>query len=134
MLPSKSLLAAVVRLREAMALGRKYHVEDNIHMLWKLQLEKLLQTIGEEQKQQFLQKALKRIELLKDPEMLTTLEQFIALDCSVSDTAKKLFIHRNTLVYRLDKFKQETGLDVRAFHHAVLVHVALLLYKVTKRV
>lgn len=132
-LPAKSLLAAVVRLREAMTLGRTYHVSENIHMPWKLQLEKLLHPISEEQKEMFLERVLKRVDLLKDTEMLTTLEQFIALDCSVSETAKKLFIHRNTLLYRLDKFKQETGLDVRTFHHAMLVHVALLLYKVTKR-
>jgi len=55
------------------------------------------------------------------------------LDCNVSETAKKLYIHRNTLLYRLDKFKQETGLDVRTFNDAVLVKIALLLYKVTKR-
>ncbi|GAA3403357.1 PucR family transcriptional regulator [Paenibacillus hodogayensis] len=131
--PAKSLLGAVIKLREAMTLGRTYHVSDNIHTPWRLQLEKLLHGIGEEQKQLFLERVLKRIDLLKDTEMMTTLEQFIALDCSVSDTAKKLFIHRNTLLYRLDKFKQETGLDVRTFHHALLVHIALLLYKVTKR-
>ncbi|WP_238402962.1 PucR family transcriptional regulator [Paenibacillus mesophilus] len=133
MQPAKSLLASVSKLREAMTLGRTYHVADNIHMPWRLQLEKLLHPIGEEQKQLFLERVLKRMDLLKDAEMMTTLEQFIALDCSVSETAKKLFIHRNTLLYRLDKFKQETGLDVRTFHHALLVHVALLLYKVTKR-
>lgn len=131
--PTQSLLASVSKLREAMTLGRTYRVADNIHMPWRLQLEKLLHPIGEEQKQLFLERVLKRMDLLKDAEMMTTLEQFIALDCSVSDTAKKLFIHRNTLLYRLDKFKQETGLDVRTFRHAVLVHVALLLYKVTKR-
>lgn len=133
MMPVKSLLASICKLREAMSLGRTYHVADNIHMPWKLQLEKLLHTVGDEQRQLFLERVLKRVDLLKDAEMLTTLEQFLSLDCSVSETAKKLFIHRNTLLYRLDKFKQETGLDVRTFHHALLVHVALLLYKVTKR-
>ena len=66
-------------------------------------------------------------------ETMTTLEQFFQLDCNVSETAKKLYIHRNTLLYRLDKFKQETGLDVRTFNNAVLVKIAMLLYKVTKR-
>jgi len=133
LMPSKSLLGSVVKLREAMTLGRTYHVSDTIHMPWKLQLEKLLHPIGDEARQLFLERVLKRVDLFKDTETVTTLEQFIALDCSVSETAKKLFIHRNTLLYRLDKFKQETGLDVRTFHHALLVHVALLLYKVTKR-
>ncbi|GJM80639.1 hypothetical protein HMSSN139_31350 [Paenibacillus sp. HMSSN-139] len=55
------------------------------------------------------------------------------MDCNVSETAKRLYIHRNTLLYRMDKFKQETGLDVRTFNDAVLVKLELLLYKVTKR-
>lgn len=131
--PLHALLGTVHGLREAMLLGRTYRMADNIHTPWNLQLEWLLYTVSDEQKQQFLERVLKRVDLLKDPEMMTTLEQFIALDCSVSETARKLFIHRNTLLYRLDKFKQETGLDVRTFHHAQLVHIALLLYKVTKR-
>jgi len=68
-----------------------------------------------------------------DPETLATLEIFFEQDCSVSETAKQLYIHRNTLLYRLDKFKQETGLDVRTFRDAVLVRIAISLYKVTKR-
>jgi len=71
--------------------------------------------------------------LLQDEEIRTTLETFFALDCNVSETAKRLYIHRNTLLYRMDKFKQETGLDVRTFNDAVLVKLELLLYKVTKR-
>ncbi|MNC73523.1 Purine catabolism regulatory protein [compost metagenome] len=76
---------------------------------------------------------LRGIDHVLDQEMLSTLENFFALDCNVSETAKKLYIHRNTLLYRLDKFKQETGKDVRTFNDAVLVKTALLLYKVTKR-
>ncbi|WP_420871911.1 helix-turn-helix domain-containing protein [Cohnella rhizosphaerae] len=55
------------------------------------------------------------------------------MDCNVSETAKRLFIHRNTLLYRLDKLKQEAGLDVRSFNDAILVRLLMLLYKVTKR-
>ncbi len=131
--PSKSTLQTVVRLREAITLGQTYHMTDYIHLPWKLQLEKLLHWIPEEEKTEFVERVLKRMDALLDVEMLTTLEQFLALDCNVSETAKRLFIHRNTLLYRLDKFKQETGLEVRNFRQAVLVHIALLLYKVTKR-
>jgi sugar diacid utilization regulator len=131
--PSKSTLQTVVRLREAITLGQTYHMTDYIHLPWKLQLEKLLHWIPEEEKTEFVERVLKRMDALLDLEMLTTLEQFLALDCNVSETAKRLFIHRNTLLYRLDKFKQETGLEVRNFRQAVLVHIALLLYKVTKR-
>lgn len=131
--PSKSTLQTVVRLREAITLGQTYHVTEYIHLPWKLHMEKLLHWIPEEEKVEFVERVLKRMDALLDLEMLTTLEQFLALDCNVSETAKRLFIHRNTLLYRLDKFKQETGLEVRNFRHAVLVYIALLLYKVTKR-
>ncbi|PZE19294.1 PucR family transcriptional regulator [Paenibacillus xerothermodurans] len=131
--PAKSLYSTVLQLRETMMLGRTYHVGNNIHFPWQLQLEKLINLIPEADKTQFLERVLKRLDAVLDTETTTTLEHFFQLDCNVSETAKKLYIHRNTLLYRLDKFKQETGLDVRTFNDAVLVKIALLLYKVTKR-
>jgi DNA-binding PucR family transcriptional regulator len=105
----------------------------SMHLPWQIRLEKLLNVLTEAEKQRFVSQVLKRTDQLPDTEMYVLLEQFFALDCNVSETAKILYIHRNTLLYRLDKFKQETGLDVRNFNDAVLVQVALLLYKVTKR-
>ncbi|MCS7459254.1 helix-turn-helix domain-containing protein [Paenibacillus doosanensis] len=133
MTPAKSLYATVLQLRETMMLGRTYHMGSNMHLPWMLQLEKLIHLIPEAEKAGFLERVLKRLDSALDAETMTTLEQFFQLDCNVSETAKKLYIHRNTLLYRLDKFKQETGLDVRTFNDAVLVKIALLLYKVTKR-
>jgi sugar diacid utilization regulator len=131
--PAKSILRTVTALREAIALGRTYHMGKNIHLPWLLQLDKLLSMIPEQEKDKFIDQVLKRNDYLLDSEMMQTLESFFELDCNVSETAKRLYIHRNTLLYRLDKFKQETGLDVRTFNHAVLVNIALQLYKVTKR-
>lgn len=133
MIPAKSLVASVYQMREAVQLGRTYRVAANVHLPWDLHLERLLQLISPTEKAQFLEQILRRAEHFLDLEMMSTLEQFFELGCNVSDTAKKLYIHRNTLLYRLDKFKQETGLDVRNFNDAVLVKIALLLYKVTKR-
>ena len=132
-IPAKSIVSTVGELRETVALGRKYHIGLNIHVSWMLRLERLLNGITETGKQQFMEQVLKGIEHILDMETLTTLEMFFQVDCNVSETAKKLYIHRNTLLYRLDKLKQETGLDVRKFSHAVLVKITLLLYKVTKR-
>ncbi|OXM85055.1 PucR family transcriptional regulator [Paenibacillus rigui] len=132
-MPAKSLYATVMQLRETMMLGRTYHIGSNVHLPWMLQLEKLINLIPEAEKTSFLERVLKRLDVALDAETMTTLEHFFQLDCNVSETAKKLYIHRNTLLYRLDKFKQETALDVRTFNDAVLVKIALLLYKVTKR-
>ncbi|MNH91820.1 Leucine-rich protein [compost metagenome] len=131
--PAKSLLSTIILLRETIMLGRTFHVGSFIHMPWELHLEKLLHQVQEEEKNEFMELVLRGTDHVLDSETMVTLEHFFALDCNVSETAKKLYIHRNTLLYRLDKFKNETGLDVRTFNHAVLVRLALLLYKVTKR-
>jgi carbohydrate diacid regulator len=47
----------------------------------------------------------------------------------VSETSRKLFVHRNTLVYRLEKIKKLTGLDLRQFDHAIIFKVALMVRK-----
>ncbi len=131
--PAKSLLSTILKLRETMMLGRRFQIGSFIHLPWELELEKLLHLVPDEVKLEFLDQVLKGTDHKLDAETKTTLEHFFELDCNVSETAKKLYIHRNTLLYRLDKFKNETGLDVRTFNHAVLVRLALLLYKVTKR-
>ncbi|WP_028609161.1 PucR family transcriptional regulator [Paenibacillus harenae] len=131
--PAKGMVETTILLRETLNLGRKFHVGTNIHLPWMLQLERLLNAIPEAQRSKYLEQSLKRADLFVESEMLSTIETFFALDCNVSETAKKLYIHRNTLLYRLDKLKQETGLDVRQFRDAVLVKIILLLYKVTKR-
>ncbi|TLS49360.1 PucR family transcriptional regulator [Paenibacillus antri] len=131
--PAGSLVHTVATLRETIELGRNFRLSSNIHLPWELRLETLLDAVPKRAKNRFLEGVLRRAEPSFDPEMLQTLEAFFTENCNVSDTAKRLYIHRNTLLYRLDKFKQETGMDVRDFEHAVLVRLALLLYKVTKR-
>ncbi|MBD2847476.1 helix-turn-helix domain-containing protein [Paenibacillus sp. IB182496] len=133
MTPAKSIVETVGLLRETIYLGRRFYVGDNIHLPWRLHLERLLGSVPEAQRARFMNQILSQSDVLLEQEFLTTLETFFSLDCNVSETAKKLYIHRNTLLYRLDKLKQETGLDVRVFSDAVLVKILLLLYKVTKR-
>jgi len=133
MTPAKSLLPIVRQMRETIMLGKRYHLGSNLHLPWDMYMEKLLYSVPEADKNRFIGHILKSIDHALDAEMLSTLEQFFAQDCNVSETAKKLYIHRNTLLYRLDKFKQETGRDVRSFNDAFLVKAALLLYKITKR-
>lgn len=131
--PAKHLMKAISMMREAVQLGKKYRMTSNVHLPWRLHLEKMLELIPQKDKNELLEQILGQVDHVLDVEMLSTLEHFFELGCNVSDTAKKLYIHRNTLLYRLDKFKQETGLDVRMFNDAVLVKIAMLLYKVTKR-
>jgi len=59
-------------------------------------------------------------------EQIETLETLFACQLNVSDTARQLYLHRNTLLYRLDKLAEQTGLDPRQFSHAVLLQLLLL--------
>ncbi|WP_090233367.1 PucR family transcriptional regulator [Lentibacillus halodurans] len=68
-------------------------------------------------------------ESANDDDLLKTVETFIACNLNVSVTAKELYMHRNSLQYRLDKFSEKSGIDIRHFHHAVSVYLALLAMK-----
>jgi len=61
-----------------------------------------------------------------EPETLYTINKFFENNLNVSETSRKLFVHRNTLVYRLEKIKKLTGLDLREFDHAIVFKVALM--------
>ncbi|MCM3703831.1 CdaR family transcriptional regulator [Paenibacillus macerans] len=128
----RELTSAALALRHTMTLGRIFNVTNKIHLPWELKLEQLVYSIPEDERLHFIEGNGDHAKVFEDEETLTTLETFFDLDCNVSETAKRLYIHRNTLLYRIDKFKQETGLDVRTFRDAVLVKLELLLYKVTK--
>lgn len=63
------------------------------------------------------------------PDIMYTIQEFFKNDLNVSKTAESLYVHRNTLVYRLEKVKRLTGLDLRVFEHAVVFKVALMVKK-----
>lgn len=64
-----------------------------------------------------------------DEETLTTINKFFENSLNVSETSRQLFIHRNTLVYRLDKLQKATGLDLRVFEDAITFKIALMVVK-----
>ena len=67
-----------------------------------------------------------------DEETLTTISKFFENSLNVSETSRQLFIHRNTLVYRLDKLQKSTGLDLRVFEDAITFKIALMVVKYMK--
>jgi carbohydrate diacid regulator len=64
-----------------------------------------------------------------DEETLTTINKFFDNNLNVSETSRQLYIHRNTLVYRLDKLQKSTGLDLRIFEDAITFKIALMVVK-----
>ena len=67
-----------------------------------------------------------------DEETLTTINKFFENSLNVSETSRQLYIHRNTLVYRLDKLQKATGLDLRVFEDAITFKIALMVVKYMK--
>ncbi|SFG03529.1 carbohydrate diacid regulator [Lachnospiraceae bacterium C7] len=67
-----------------------------------------------------------------DEEILSTINKFFENSLNVSETSRQLYIHRNTLVYRLDKLQKSTGLDIRVFEDAITFKIALMVVKYMK--
>ena len=70
--------------------------------------------------------------IFEDNEMIETAEEFLDNNLNVSETSRKLYLHRNTLTYRLDKIAGETGLDVRKFSDAVTFRLITMIKKLLK--
>lgn len=68
-------------------------------------------------------------EIFSDKEMTVTAEEFLDNSLNVSETARKLYLHRNTLIYRLDKIEKETGLNIRKFSDAITFRLITILLK-----
>lgn len=67
-----------------------------------------------------------------DDEILTTVQKFFDNNLNVSETSRQLFVHRNTLVYRIEKLHQSTGLDIRKFDDALTFKIALMVVNYMK--
>ena len=61
-----------------------------------------------------------------DEETMVTINKFFENNLNVSETARQLYVHRNTLVYRLEKLQRSTGLDIRVFEDALTFKIALM--------
>lgn len=116
--------------RRAMEVGRIFNPDSHIHVFRRLMLERFLMNIPREESLHYhaLLFNRKTVKLFNE-EMLQTIEMFFRKDLNLSDTARQLFIHRNTLVYRLDKVQRQTGLDLRHFDDAVTFKI---LYELKK--
>jgi len=70
--------------------------------------------------------------IFSDSEMTLTAEEFLENSLNISETSRKLYLHRNTLMYRLDKIERETGLNIRKFSDAVTFRLVTMLFKLLK--
>jgi len=70
--------------------------------------------------------------LFADKEMMGTAEEFLRNSLNISETSRTLFLHRNTLLYRLDKIEEMTGLNIRNFNDAMILKLMIILFKEVK--
>ncbi len=68
------------------------------------------------------------VSIMKDESLVSSIEAFFANNLNLSETGKKSFLHRNTLVYRLDKVQKMTGFNLRNFSDSVTFKILMLIY------
>ena len=126
----KDLARAYKEARIALEVGKVFDIERPIMSYENLGIGRLIYQLPTTLCEIFLQEVFKKGSLESlDRETLMTVQSFFENNLNVSETSRKLFVHRNTLVYRLDKIKKLTGLDLREFDHAVTFKVALMVKK-----
>ncbi len=126
----KDLARAYKEAQIALDVGKVFETEKNILSYENLGIGRLIYQLPTTLCEMFLQEVFKRGSLESlDRETLLTIQSFFENNLNVSETSRKLFVHRNTLVYRLEKIRKLTGLDLREFEHAITFKVALMVKK-----
>ena len=109
-------------------LANKYKVSESVINEKKLIWEGIIDSVSEEKKEKIYHIFNEGFSKL-DNEMIRTIEVFFRCGLNLSDAAKALYIHRNTLIYRLDKIEKYTAYDIRNFNTAVLFKVVFFIWK-----
>ena len=126
----KDLARSFKEAQVALEVGKVFDTEKVIVSYDNLGIARLIYQLPTTLCEMFLREVFKKnsIDSL-DQETLFTIQRFFENSLNVSETSRKLFVHRNTLVYRLEKIKKLTGLDLREFDHAIIFKIALMVKK-----
>ena len=118
----KDLARSFKEAQQALEVGKVFDTEKTIISYDNLGIARLIYQLPTTLCKTYLNEVFKlgSIESL-DQETLFTIQKFFENNLNVSETSRRLFVHRNTLVYRLEKIKKITGLDLREFDHAIIV-------------
>ncbi len=118
-----------LQAKKALTFGEAF-AEKSVYTYSEILPVKMISSLTEKEKSEFL-KPFKQI--LKNEELSRSAQEFLNCDLNVKKTAEKLFIHRNTLIYRLNKIEKEIGLDLRNFSDAVTYRMVCLMYKIKEK-
>lgn len=126
----KNIVTSYKEAQLAIDVGQVFDSEKTILSFENLGIGRLIYQLPTTMCEQFLSEVFRKGSISAlDHETLFTIQKFFENNLNVSETSRKLFVHRNTLVYRLEKIKKITGLDLREFDHAIIFKVALMVRK-----
>lgn len=112
----------------SMKVGRIFLSSEQIYNFRDLGLGKLISRLPRQACIDYLEESLPGVDFSEiDEETRHTIRTFFASGLNIAETARNLYLHRNTLVYRLDKFKRTTGLDLRDFDDAVRCRIGMMI-------
>lgn len=128
----KIIRQAYIENIKKIQIALKYKVKEDIFDDNKLILEVIIDSISDEMKLRMYEKFASKISNL-DEEMIRTIEIYFKCGLNTSEAAKELFIHRNTLLYRLDKIQKITSYDIRQFNNAMLLRIMFFYLGIKKQ-
>ena len=117
----------------ALDVGKIFYAEKNIVSYTKLGIGRLIYQLPVPLCEMFMKEVFgDQLPDAFDEETQVTISKFFENNLNVSETARQLYIHRNTLVYRLEKIQKSTGLDIRAFDDALTFKIAMMVVSYMK--
>ncbi len=117
-----------LNISSTMEIGKIFSDTERIHWAKDLGLGKLIYQLPIDVCREYLQDNFHGLAISDmDEETLHTIHTFLDSGLSIAECARKLFLHRNTLIYRLDKIEQLTGLNIRNFNDAIICKIALMI-------
>ncbi len=129
----KEIATSYKEAQVALEVGKVFEDEKNIISYEDLGIGRLIYQLPTTLCQLFLSEVFKKGSINElDGEIIETIKKFFENNLNVSETSRQLYVHRNTLVYRLDKIQKITGLDLRIFDEAIIFKVAMMVNKYLK--
>ena len=131
----KDISLSYMRAENALRYADMFELSGKVHAYREFLLVKMLEDLPEGKLEQYLGELTddKVKDILDDEEMVSTAEAFLQSSLNVSETSRNLYMHRNTLLYRLDKIEKATGLNIRLFGDAVSFRVLTMLYRLLEK-
>ena len=116
----------------ALEVGRIFNVEEETISYGKLGIGRLIYQLPMSLCEMFIKEIFGERNIDLDDETMVTIQKFFENSLNISETARQLYIHRNTLVYRLERLEKMIGLDIRKFEDAMTFKIAMMVVKYMK--